>query len=183
MKKIKILILTTVVVMFSLSTVTAQEFYFGVRGGLNFTDITKVTNSKMKVGGNLGLMGGYQFSNLLALETNVLYSFQGCYNGEVSKNSQINLDYLKIPVLAKINIFKSFYVEGGVSFNFLTSALIGKTPQKGLNSFDLSIPVGVGCVFFRHLLVGLRYDISTVHINPPNNGVNSVFSLNVGWIF
>lgn len=190
MRRIKILVISIIILSINVTTLKAQGFYTGIRAGLNVTGVTDRVNSDAKLGANFGVMGGYQFSTILALEVEVLYSFQGYYTGKNSpeapfapNNTQVNLDYIKIPVIAKLYLIKGFFIEGGVSFNFMTSALIEKEPRKGLNNFDFSIPVGLGYLFGRKFEVSARYDISTSPITPEFSGVNSVFSVNLGFRF
>lgn len=187
MKINKIVLISVILLTTTVTTLKAQGFYIGIRGGVNITGVTDRINSDSKVGGNVGFMGGYQFSTVLALEVEALYSFQGYYAGsdtpEAINGSQVNLDYIKLPIVAKLYLIKGFFIEGGVSFNFMTSALIGKEPLKGLNNFDFSVPVGLGYLFGRKFEVSARYDISTAQIHSGYSGANSVFSVNIGFRF
>lgn len=169
-------------------SVRAQGLYVGVRGGINISSVTDRPNSTAKVGGNFGAMGGYQFSSIFALQVEALYSFQGYQSGNIAvglspTNTFINLDYLKIPVLVKIFLFRGLNFELGASFNFLVSALDVTTPLRGFSNFDISIPIGLSYRFGRHFEVGVRYDISTFRVDPVVTGANSLFSINVGWKF
>lgn len=162
----------------------AQGFYGGVRGGMNVASLTKTSGSAV-VRGNVGAFMGFQFGSVIGLQAEALYSFQGgiVSGGGWFRDADIQLDYLKIPILAKIYLFKGLNVEAGVSFNILTSALVAKQPAKGFNGFDFSIPIGVAYQFGKHFEVGARYDISCAPYHPNNDGANSLFSLNVAWRF
>lgn len=174
-------------VLFSL-TCTAQGFYGGVRGGMNVSSLTKTSYARAVVRGNFGGFMGFQFSTIAALQVEALYSFQGAKfdfkemdGGRASQDLQ--LDYLKIPIMFKLYLIRGLNLEAGVSFNILTSALENWRPAKGYNGFDFSIPVGLAYQFGRHFELGLRYDISTVKYNPNRTGVNSLLSVNVAWRF
>lgn len=162
----------------------AQGFYGGGRGGMNVSTLTKTAGSAA-VRGNFGGFMGFQFGSFLGLQVEALYSFQG---GMVTpygtpREVDVQLDYLKFPILAKIYLYKGLNIEAGVSFNILTSALVEYRPAKGYNGFDFSIPVGVAYQFGKHFEVGARYDISTVAYHPNQDGLNSLFSFNVAWRF
>lgn len=179
---------------------SAQDLYFGLKAGLNLTNVTAndmsdvnySQNTKTKVGANIGGVVGYQISDVLAIEILPNYSFQGYKLNYISTpqdspseeyNTSINLDYLKIPITAKLFIYDGIYAQSGLSFNFLISALEDLEPIKGLNVFDLSIPIAVGYKFNRHLDFSLQYDISLSRFNPNQAGANRNFSINLAWIF
>lgn len=188
MKKIIAILTLLITMMASAPKANAQGFYFGVRGGMNLTSMTDRPNSKIKAGGNVGLFGGYQFSTIVGLQVEALYSFQGFFTGNIPvssepRNSMISYDYIKVPIIAKFYLIKGLNLEVGASFNFLTSSLAGTEPLRGMNAFDFSIPIGVAYQFGRHFEVGARYDISTIRVDPSVSGANSLFSINVAWRF
>lgn len=188
MKKHLIALISAILLAAAPSAAEAQGIYFGVRGGMNLTSMTDRPNSKVKVGGNVGMFCGYQFSSVIGLQVEALYSFQGYFSGNIPVsreplNSMICYDYIKVPVVAKFYLIKGLNLEAGVSFNFLVSSLGGAPPLRGMNSFDFSIPIGLAYQFGRHFEVGARYDISTVRVDPAVTGTNSVFSINVAWRF
>lgn len=168
-------------IFLSLITITskAQGFYGGVRAGANLTTLTKTTDATTRIKGNFGAFMGFQFGTVVALQAEALYSFQG----SKINDTKVDLDYLKIPIMAKIYLIKGLNVEAGVSFNILTSALANGEVRKGMNGFDFSIPVGVAYQFGRHFELGVRYDISMVAYNPNHSGSNSVWSINLAYRF
>lgn len=188
MKKIVALIIIALTLHTLPSTVKAQGFYFGVRGGLNLTGMTDRPNSKIKAGGNIGAMAGYQFSSIIGLQIEAAYSFQGFFTGNISvshepTNSMICYDYIKVPIIAKFYLIKGLNFEVGASFNFLVSSLANSHRLHGMNVFDFSIPIGLAYRITRNIEVGLRYDISTIKVDPSVTGTNSVFSINAAWRF
>lgn len=176
MRKLIIILAAAIV---STATVQAQGFYFGVRGGMNVSSFTKTTDAKAVVQGNVGLFGGFQISTIAAIQLEAVYSFQGTKINDI----RFNTDYIKIPILAKIYIIKGLNAEVGVSFNILTSSILDGSVLKGMNGFDFSIPIGLAYQFGKHFELGIRYDISTIRVNPDHTGANSNFSVNVAWRF
>ncbi len=181
----KAVLLVAMLLGFIATTETkAQGFYLGLKGGLNLTSVSNRVNAETKLGANFGAMAGYQISPNVAVQAEALYSFQGYSNAMMDgllTSTNMNLDYLKIPVLAKIYLIDGFNAEVGLSFNFLTSSLLGTEPYRGNNGFDLSIPIGVAYALGRDLEIGLRYDISLVDVSPIQNGTNGALSLNLAW--
>ena len=163
----------------------SQGFYGGVRGGMNVASFTQTTGSSAVVRGNFGGFMGFQFGSVVGLQVEALYSFQGAKlsGGSFLGDIDVQLDYLKVPILAKIYLIKGLNVEGGVSFNILTSALVDGTPFQGFSGFDFSIPVGLAYQFGKHFELGVRYDISCADYHPDVKGANSLFSVNAAWRF
>lgn len=128
MKKLFVLA-AAVLVAFSLN---AQ---IGVKVGGNFTGFsssTEVDGSKMGLGMNVGAI--YEMGlvgDMLSLRFEALYSQKGydIYNEsetagvKMIQDVKTNIDYLEIPVLAKLQ-FGDFYVDAGPYFGY---ALSGKT--------------------------------------------------------
>ncbi|MFI3287372.1 MAG: outer membrane beta-barrel protein [Rikenellaceae bacterium] len=188
MKKITItLLLGVVFLVCGVRETKAQAFYFGVRAGANFSYVSDRVNSTGKFGGNFGGLAGYQISSEVAVQGEVLYSFQGYMAGnpalEGTPGDYINLDYLKIPLIGKLYLIDGLNFEAGVSFNFLCSALQNSTKLDGITGFDVSIPVGLAYKFTKNIEAGLRWDISLIKINEKYTGAGGVLSLNAAWIF
>lgn len=177
--------------IFSVTSVQAQDFYYGPKIGLNISNLTKTSFAKSKARMNFGVMGGYTVNDLIGVQAEVLYSLQGYRDSNTDFKYKFN--YLKIPVLAKLNIIAGLNVEAGISFNFLTKAQVkGYLVQDGgmmtqnikdnCKKFDFSIPVGVSYRFFRIFEAGIRYDISLARVPEQSNdkAKNSNWSINFG---
>ncbi len=183
----KVFIISLVVLALSSFTAGAQTFYYGVKAGINYSYATQREGSTGKVGGSLGALAGYKFSHTFALQLEADYSLEGysaalgCPEG--TAGDKINIDYLKIPLLAKIYLYNGLNVEAGLSLNLLTSALTNKEPLRGLNSTAVSIPLGVAYEFNKNIELGLRWDISLSSFNPQHKGTLNPLSLAVAWRF
>lgn len=127
-------ILLVAMVLFGFSTVTAQEYVrFGAKGGVNFTNMTSdgFEENNSRTGFHLGLLGEIPFTNMFSLQPEVLYSTQGAEAtliglGNANNRSEFRLDYIQVPVLAKIHLFQGSALQGlsievGPSFNFLVN--------------------------------------------------------------
>ena len=130
---------------------------------------------------NFGFKGGYNYSS---------------FNGEVAKEQKNNLgsfkkdlrlDYLNIPVMAKVNLGPLF-LQGGVQFGFLVdkpevsytagNRRISQTVDKdAYASFDFGVGAGLGINFNQHFFVEARYTHSLTNALDPNN--NSLKNANI----
>lgn len=81
------------------------QFEWGVRAGLNISELTLQQYSYVKVGPTAGIIGKYTFKNNLRLNTGLMFTTKGAngldniLNGR-SENSQLNfrLSYLELPL-------------------------------------------------------------------------------------
>ena len=212
MKKIAFLIIIAVC---GLSQVHAQNF--GVKAGYNYSTFSGETSSISTIEGLSGFyIGGLvelPISNMLSIQPELIFSRQGVDLRQGLKNfsiktdtSEIRLDYLNIPVMAKVNLGPIF-LEGGVQFGFLVSKpkvdsyianvyLRNLLDKDSYNFFDFGVGAGLGVKLNQHFFVETRYTYSLTNVFNPNdkhfksslisdgdNFKNSVFSIGLGMKF
>lgn len=187
MRKIALLIIMTVC---GLSQVHAQDF--GVKAGYNYSTFSGETSSISTIEGLSGFyIGGLvelPISDVLSIQPELIFSRQGValrqeikgfgLNVSIS-NADIRLDYLNIPVMAKVNLGPLF-LQGGVQFGFLvgkpevsryiTNVRVGTLLDKdSYNSFDFGVGAGLGFNLNRRLFVEARYTHSLTNVFDPND--------------
>ena len=212
MRKIALLIIIAVC---GLSQVHAQNF--GVKAGYNYSTFSGETSSISTIEGLSGFyIGGLvelPISNMLSVQPELIFSRQGVDLRQGLKNlsirtdtSEIRLDYLNIPVMAKVNLGPIF-LEGGVQFGFLVNKpkvdsyianvyLRNLLDKDSYNSFDFGVGAGLGVKLNQHFFVETRYTYSLTNVFDPNdkhfksslisdgdNFKNSVFSIGLGMKF
>ena len=212
MKKIAFLI---IIAVFCFSQVRAQNF--GVKAGYNYSTLSGETSSISTIEGLSGFyIGGLvelPISDVLSIQPELIFSRQGVDLRQGLKNlsirtdtSEIRLDYLNIPVMAKVNLGPIF-LEGGVQFGFLVSKpkvnsyysnvyLRNLLDKDSYNSFDFGVGAGLGVKLNQHFFVETRYTYSLTNVFDPNdkhfksslisdgdNFKNSVFSIGLGMKF
>ena len=189
MRKIVLLIIMAVC---GLSQVRGQDF--GVKAGYNYSTFSGETSSLSTIEGLSGFyIGGLvelPISNVLSIQPELIFSRQGAawekdYNipilGKGSLKNDIKLDYLNIPVMAKVNLGPLF-LQGGVQFGFLVSkpeignyianVRIGTLLDKdSYNSFDFGVGAGLGFNLNRRLFVEARYTHSLTNVFDPNDNL------------
>ena len=189
MRKIALLIALTI---FGLTQANAQNF--GFKGGYNYSsfngDVAKDNTLKGLSGFYIGALLELPLGDVISLQPEVIYSRQGAawekdYNvpilGKGNLKNDLRLDYLNIPVMAKVNLGPLF-LQGGVQFGFLVSkpeignyianVRIGSLLDKdSYNSFDFGVGAGLGFNLNRRLFVEARYTHSLTNIFDPNDNL------------
>lgn len=199
MKKSLLLLL-----LFVAFQVSAQEFHFIPKIGLNMANITN-SDGSMKPGLNIGVAGEVMMTERFAIEPGVFYSMQGTKDKESGTTMKIKNDYLNIPVLFKGYVYEGFNLFAGPQLGFKVSSKI-KASQSGTSvstsegsdlfkTVDFSIVLGAGYQSPMGFLVFLNYNIGLTNtINKDKFSSllgttvdetcrNGVLQLNVGWRF
>ncbi len=158
--------------------------------GINIANITNNGDyGKARVDFAGGLEGEYQATDIFSLSAGLMYSRQG-YKTKDNVAGLSGKDwkpsYLNVPVLANVYVVPGLAVKLGVQPGFMVDK--DKDGYKGeVNTFDLSIPVGLSYEYNNFVLDG-RYNWGVTKIN--KNSVkgaddtrNSVFQITLGYKF
>lgn len=193
MKKI---ILT--VAVFTIGFVNAQEVKYGAKAGLNFANLTgDVEDVSMKIGFNVGGFAEIKVSDKFSVQPELLYSTQGAkseesFEGETIE-SEWNLSYLNIPIMAKYYVSEKFSLEAGPQIGFLLGSKVKVESievdfKDNTESIDFGLNIGSAYDFTENLFAGLRYNIGLSNVAKTESGDdtkinNSVISLSLGYRF
>ena len=192
MRKIALLIALTI---FGITQANAQNF--GFKGGYNYSsfngEVAKDNTLKGLSGFYVGALLELPLGDVLSLQPEVIYSRQGAawekdYNipilGKGSLKNDIKLDYLNIPVMAKVNLGPLF-LQGGVQFGFLvgkpeTSSTVNgrriteEVDKDAYASFDFGVGAGLGVNLSEHFFIEARYTHSLTNaLDPDNNSLKN----------
>lgn len=164
----------------SFATVHAQtdysnEFQFGIKGGVNFSNIydTEVDDNNVLTSFNAGLYATLPVGEILSIQPELLYSRKGGelkYDNAITEGtSQFKLNYIEVPVLFKVNITDNISVHAGPYFSYLIDAEVNndangeaidfedKYDNDDFNKFDVGISGGIG-FDFNSIGIGARYN-------------------------
>lgn len=196
MKKV---FLAIAAVVLSATTAMAQSeagsVYIKPMVGGTLTTLTKLDDSKMKLGFVGGAEFGYQVSNEFAVTAGVLASMQGCkFKDDVyEKDRSTTLTYLNIPILANYYIVPGLAIKAGIQPGFMlshktkwtdtdTGVDMDVTSKDGLKKFDFSIPLGLSYEI-SDFVIDARYNLGLTKISKTdiNKSKNSVIMLTVGY--
>ena len=178
MKKIVCVLL----LIFGLSTSTAQMFKFGLKAGANFStlegsDIESSTYTNIHFGGVVEVK---LFENL-SIQPELLYSSQGAKIDQAGFED-INFNYVTVPVLAKFYLTsKKLSLEAGPQFSFLVDQNL--EDQFEAETFDFGAAVGLGYNVTEHFFVQARYVMGLTEANKDAEVTNRVIQLSVGYMF
>ena len=158
-----------------LFTATAQQAHFGLKGGVNISQLhfNNNTSSDSKVGVNLGVLAHIHASKTWAVQPELLYSLEGA---QKVGNSGINynLNYLNVPVLLQYMFDNGFRLEGGPQIGFLLNAKRKAgdvtVDDDGFKTTAFSIPLGVGYLTSSGVGLDARYVFGLSNINDSENG-------------
>lgn len=217
MKKISLLFIA----LFGIVAISNAQIepIFGVKGGVSFTNLTSdkdattqnvggLDATDTKTGFHAGFTGDVKFMERFGVGAELLYSQQGTKTTTealgIKSSNTFALDYVSIPVLAKVYPFDNFNVYAGVQPSFLVSAKqkikVGDNEteidlKKNDNSFalvkntDFSIPLGIGYRGGSSFSLDARYNLGTTAVFKANNdnqdfaSKNRAIQLSVGYTF
>jgi Outer membrane protein beta-barrel domain len=195
MKKILCLLLAGL----SCSWAGAQSLKFGLKGGINYSNVAgdlqdeKLYDSKISFHGgltaNIGLVG-----ELLSIQPELLYSQKG-YNYlneetvigglEHENKAKRNYSYVDLPVLLKVKA-RGFFVEAGPQIGYLAGIQDKKEksvnniedkdvqwlPKDGQPEWEAGYVAGLGFQANNGLSLGLRYNGRLDNLVKEDSGTN-----------
>ncbi|MDX1463381.1 MAG: porin family protein [Marinirhabdus sp.] len=170
------------------ASVQAQGIDFGIKAGVNFANITDASNLELdsRTGIVVGAFVGGKFNDRFGIQADLLYSQQGAEFDA----GDFDLDYVNVPIVAKIYIAKGFHAQAGPQFGVVvndeTQSVLGEVVNDiAVNDFDVSGVVGLGYDVPLGLRLEGRYNfgLSDVPDAPNTSGKNSVITLSVGYSF
>jgi outer membrane immunogenic protein len=160
---------------------------FGVKAGLNLSDLSagqtgeEFSSPKMRLGLVLGAFYNIPLGERFAFQPELSWSAEGAnQDGKLGANNTMVLvaeykyKYLNVPLMLQYQPSR-FYLEAGPQLGFLTSAKQTlhtftnagdvTTDVKGqMKGTNLSLALGAGYYFGKHLGVGARYAIGLTDV-------------------
>jgi hypothetical protein len=176
-----------VATILTLNTVNAQHANIGFKAGLNSYNISTNSGSSYdsKLGLNIGMFGHIHLSKQVAFQPEIVYSSQGAKYTYLGTETNINLDYINVPLLLQYMFENGFRLEVGPQIGFLASAK-SKTNnstsdiKNDIKGIDLGLAIGLGYVDPKSGFgVDARYNLGLSNINNNSNTT----AKNVGYQF
>jgi len=181
MKKMLVVMVVALCIVFTANTIALES---GIKAGLTLANIAwpdEPTNgdNTLKTGFTGGLMLAIP-SGPIDVGLELLYTQKGeKYDISDSTDKFLKLDYIEVPVMAKIGMFPMIKVYGGVSMGFLVSAEmtfeydgkeLGRVKMKDhTNSKELSAIIGVQ-IKVSKLVLDARYNHGLTNTVKDNEG-------------
>lgn len=202
MKKV---ILSSLLGLFAFMGANAQAdsdlVQIGVKGGVNFSTVAgdDFDSPDSRTSFNAGVVAEVPFSDRFSIQPEVLYSGQGFDVQEIDQdnfadtdeNIEYQLDYIQVPVLAKIYLIKGLNVQAGPQIGFKINEEIDYQPNDDAGDLDLdetedidiSLAAGVEYKFDGGFFVQGRYNYGFTELIKDYDVHNSVFQVGVGFMF
>lgn len=139
-KKLNRAVFCAALFVFINQTISAQEAHFGIKGGFNYSSIVgNLTEGlKFRFSGHGGLFVEIDFSEKFKLQPELLYSSQGFqYSTDLAAiesggsvgggndfRTNVQLNFITVPILGKFSLNDKVNVEFGPQFGFLLNQVI-----------------------------------------------------------
>ena len=129
------------------------------RIGFSAADFNNTYDTEARVGLVVGPEFEYTLSNRFSLAAGLNYSQQGSELKDADVT--FKMDYLTIPIVANVYLFKGFALKAGVQPGINLSAKLDANGKEVdidgmVKSFELGVPVGLSYEF-RHFVLDARY--------------------------
>ncbi|MBR5687778.1 MAG: porin family protein [Prevotella sp.] len=152
--------------------------------GLSLATVTKTDDTSLKAGLMAGAELEYQVTDMLGLAAGVNYSMQGTARDHTDN---LNLDYVNIPLRAKVYVAPGFSINGGIQLGFMASAKVDGKDWSDVydKTFDLSLPIGASYEY-QNIVFDARYNFGLTGVSGNklmDDQKNSVLQFTVGYRF
>ena len=166
-------------------TAQAQGIDFGIKAGANFSNFSGDVDTDGITSFHAGAVLELNIVPMFSVQAEGMFSSQGAtYKDTAFEIAQdINLDYISVPVLAKVYILPEVLsVQAGPQFSFLVNDAEEAFESK---SFDLAAAGGVEVKIIAGLFAQARYTIGLNNVSDTDmiDVKNNVFQLSVGYFF
>lgn len=180
---------------------SAQDFHYGIRGGLNVSHVAfEADGVTVSPGSRAGLAIGGFLEGALRPEgwsvlTEALLSMKGSSLDTEGTRGKVRLIYLEVPVLARAALVgprgTSLHLYAGPAFSLKLSEDVDRFDEVDGDD-DLFKPLDVGLTFggsvqIRNILLDVRYSLGLADIADEDDfdrdvsARNRTFSILVGW--
>ncbi len=206
----KLFFITAITIM-SITATKAQEVRLGAKAGVNFSNFGgDVEDSDMRTGFHIGGLVEIPFNERFSIQPEVLYTAQGAEFNESGSiggvpynyNVTTKLDYIQLPVMAKVYVVEGLALEAGPQVAFLVSDKYefdgdlgpfddegdGDLDENDLSSIDVSLGAGASYRLPMGLFFGARYNFGLGNVNDAADRDdykihNNVIQLSAGFSF
>lgn len=186
----------------TLSIMNAQGFSYGLKAGLNYSNLRfsyeTGVNYDPRLSFHAGVVGEYALSDKFSIQSEILYSQLGTTSmvEESTNRAPDNkyifaIDYISIPLIAKYYVTEGLSLEAGPQLNVLMSAKMsigtGEMDLKDhYKSTDFGAALGVGYKLENGIFFDARYMLGLSNISEilgDEWAKHSVFQLSAGYNF
>ncbi len=137
-------------------SVTTKEIVFGVKGGYANTNFGGDAETDAASNFYIGGLVDFHITEKFHVQPELLYSMEGADNDET------NLDFIRIPVMAKFFVAEGFNLQVGPQLAFVAG---GGAIKDSLKSMDFGLGFGAGYEMSSGLMFDARYNLGLSDLN------------------
>ncbi|HLA55509.1 MAG TPA: porin family protein [Flavobacterium sp.] len=174
----------------------SKSISFGVKGGVNFATITgdDFDSPDMRTSFHVGALVEMPLADIFSLQLEAMYSGQGFKSdieGSDGDKVEYQLDYVNVPVLAKLYVTKGLSFEVGPQFSFKVNEEVDSDPNNDpgdtdvdvAEDFDFGVAGGLTFQTDMGLFASGRYIYGMSDVVEDTDAHNSVFQISLGYKF
>ena len=181
-----------------MTTGAFAQLDWGIKGGLNLANLTDNGDSKFKPSLYIGAFAEFEINEFFSVQPELMYSRQGYFAKDGGNKLWWRMNYLNLPVIAKLYVLEGLSIDLGPQFGYLLNAK-AKVKQGGTTTtgkvkdtckdFDVSFVLGASYKITDQFDISARYLLGltkTNDINLPGDDTkckNSVIQIGVGYRF
>lgn len=126
MKRVILFAVAVLIVCAAKAQFSAGDFIYGGKVGLNVTNISNM-GVKAKASIHIGAFAEWKMNDFIGISPEFVYSRQGAADKTGGVKTKVRVNYLNIPILAKLYVLENLSVDLGPQLGF---ALNGKSVAK-----------------------------------------------------
>jgi hypothetical protein len=188
--------------LFISTSAFAQNFEWGVKAGLNLANVTKSEGmAKMKPSIYAGAFVEFMLGDFVGIQPELVYSRQGYNMKEAGETSNYRMNYINLPVLAKLYVLENLSLDLGPQFGYMIDSKahangitldmddvldaanqLAGTDLK-INKFDVSFAIGLSYKIAGQFDISARYNLGLTKWNNYDDSKNGVIQIGVGYRF
>lgn len=179
LKDMKIFKPLLVVLFITLNINLAGAQGWGVRAGANYSTVSS-SETDSKIGAYAGL---YKQITILPKLLYIQPEIQVSNQGYTTKTNDYNLNYIQVPVLARLYFLKIVSIETGPQFGFLVSDKTDGPTNPNYETFDSAWATGLTFNLPLGFSLDARYVASFTDLSDASGVKNEVFQFGAGFKF
>lgn len=170
MKQISLLVLGT---LMTVALMAQHVPKFGIKGGVNISDIDWSINMDKRIAPHVGLMAHIHLAPQWALQPELMYSAEGAKQAVSGGEVTWKTDYVNIPVMVQYMFNNGFRIEAGPQLGLLVNSEIEDDDdvEEDLDdvfkSTNVSLGLGLSYLTYSGFGVGARYNHGLSDISEP----------------
>lgn len=195
MKKSIILFAMLLVSIGASAQAWSEQVQFGARGGVNFSTVTgdDYDSPDSRTSFYAGLLAELPVTERFSFQPEVFYSGQGydLTDEPNQRDAEFQMDYIQVPVLAKIYLIEGLNIHLGPQFGFKVNEEIdfepgensGDLDSDSIKDFDFQVTGGLEYKIASNIFIQGRYSYGFSEVVEDLDVHTSVFSAGIGFMF